>query len=927
MKILTSILLTLPLAGAYAMFALGIVVIYRASRILNLAHGAMAAMPAYLAYSMSGAGLPMTVVFPAAICSGALLGAIVERLVLRPLRAESQTAQTVGTVAVLGVLVAITAKVWGTAPLIAPTLFPKGSFKLGNSVMQYGEIGLLGVSVVVSLALAALLRFTDIGLAMRGAAENPRAASLMGVDPNGTTAAAWAIGGAVAALAGVLLAAVTNLEPYNLPQQVLPAFVAALLGGLGSLGGAMAGALIVGITQGLVQGVGSIGEQPGVAQLVLTILALVVMALRGKRFAGSDEAAGRVPARKPPRKLNLRAPGVWITGVALLAWPWIPLPSSMEGLADSLHGDAALAGIYTVVAVSLVVLTGWVGQISLAQGTFVGLSAFVTGIAVRDLGVPFPLNLPIAAAAAGLAALLLGLVALRVRGLYLAVATLIFGWMADSYLFKQTWLVGEGGSSAIGNTIVGRPGNFPSFDLTQRRIFYYVALAAAAIAIAAAANLRDSRTGRSMFAVRGSELAAASLGINVRRTKLAAFAMSGVLAGVAGNLIMIDQRTANADRFSFKASLLFLSIAAVGGLTRLGGAAAAAALFAGLNELFFRFEFLGGYLEIVSGGLLLAAVLVSSAPARARIAKLTKRGDSHDSAPQAMLSAPQLPERASDSSDASTATLALEVEHVTVQFGGLIALEDATLRVEQQQIVGLIGPNGAGKTTLFNAICGMNSPRAGSVALYGRNVDGLDVHERAAIGIGRTFQAIQLFKEASVHDNLMVATHLHGSTGMLSHMMITGKALRDEEAARERVRAASAICGLDQVLDAKAGDMPFGVLRMVEIARVLVTGSRLMLLDECASGLDERESDRLSELLLALRDGLGMSLLVVEHDVRFVTGLSDRIYVLDQGRMIASGTPAEVRRNPAVVAAYLGTTDEPKTQQGSLSGASAFSSN
>lgn len=917
MKIFTSILLTLPLAGAYSMFALGIVVIYRASRILNLAHGAMAAFPAYVAYSLAQMGLPMFVVLPAAVLFGALLGVAVERAVLHPLREESQTAQTVGTVAVLGVLVAVAAKVWGTASLQAPAVFPKGSFDVGNSVMQYGEVGLLVVSVIVSATLAALLRFTDIGLAMRGAAENPRAASLMGVDPSRTTAGAWALGGAVAALSGVLLAAVTFLEPYTLPQQVLPAFVAALIGGLGSLGGAMAGAFIVGLAQGMVQGIGSLGEMAGIDELVLTIVALIVMATRGRRLAGAEASAARVRAPKPARRFNPRSPWVWLALVAAMAWPWIPFRG---GLGDALHGDAGLAAIYTVIAVSLVVLTGWIGQISLAHGAFVGLSAFVTGLLVREAGISFPFNLPIAAAAAGGAALLLGVVALRVRGLYLAVATLIFGWMADAYLFKQPWLVGEGGSSAIGNTVVGRPGSFPSFDLTQRRIFYYVALAAAAIAVAAAANLRDSRTGRSLFAVRGSELAAASLGINVRRAKLFAFAASGVIAGIAGNLIMIDQRTANADQFSFKASLLFLSIATVGGLTRLGGVAAAAALFAALNEIFFRFEFLGGYLEIVSGALLLVAVLASAGPVRERLRRLLRRPEPA-APPQALLSAPMLPERRPQQTLEDGP--AVEATSITVQFGGLVAVADASLRVGTGQITGLIGPNGAGKTTLFNAICGMNSPSGGSVHIFGHDVTGKDVHERAAMGVGRTFQAIQLFREATVFDNLLVATHLHTTTGPLSHVLLTNRALKDEQDARQRVGEASALVGLDAVLDARVGDLPFGVLRMVEIARVLVGGSRLVLLDECASGLDDRETDRLAALLVALRERLGMSLLIVEHDVRFVTSLCDEIFVLDQGRMIASGTPSQIRRDPAVVAAYLGTEEHAGDAEPALIGVGA----
>jgi branched-chain amino acid transport system ATP-binding protein len=248
----------------------------------------------------------------------------------------------------------------------------------------------------------------------------------------------------------------------------------------------------------------------------------------------------------------------------------------------------------------------------------------------------------------------------------------------------------------------------------------------------------------------------------------------------------------------------------------------------------------------------------------------------------------------------------IEAEDITVRFGGLTAVKDASLRVEAGQIVGLIGPNGAGKTTLFNAISGLNSPTAGRVRLYGHDVTDLPVHERAAFGLGRTFQVIQLFPELTVFENLLVATHLHNPSHLLTNIVVTAKSLRAELAAEETCRRVVRFLGLEEIADRPVAGLPFGTLRMVEIGRALVTGAPTVMLDEPASGLDNTETDRLSELLLYVRAELGLSILLIEHDVKMVTSVSDYMYVLNRGEILAAGLPVDIQRNPAVVAAYLG---------------------
>ncbi|MHB8341996.1 MAG: ABC transporter permease, partial [Mycobacteriales bacterium] len=616
------LLLALPLIGAYAILALGTVVVFRASRVLNLAHGAMAVLPAYVVYAASEHGLPLVVAVPLGIAAGAGLGAAIERLFVRPLARQGPTAQTVGTVAVYGLVVAGVAQGFGSGSLRAPNLFPAGGPTVSGTLLAWGALGLFVVSLAVAAACLALFRYTRVGLWMRGAAENPTAAALMGINPQRMARFAWLLGGALAGLAGVLLAPVTSLNPYSLSLQMLPAFVAALIGGLDSLVGAVVGAAVVGAAQGLVPafalvpGLRSLADQVGMPQLVLTVLALVVMYRRGQRFSVAEGTGSITTGGAPTRPRSTFDPALAPvrTGrrrlfllallAALVAWPFIQLPSILQVTTFSLLGDAITAGGYFLVAASLVMLTGWVGQISLAQASFVGIAAFATAKLASATGIGFPVSLLITAVLSGAICAGLGVVALRVRGLYLAVATLIFAWMADSYLFIVPWFGGVGGSTSVTTHAVGVAGGFPFFDVTDRKTGYFLLLAAAASVLFGLLNLRDSKTGRALGAIRGSETAAASLGVDVVRTKLFAFALAGFIAGIGGNLAITQQVTIVPAEFSLSVSLLFLAIAVVGGLRSLGGAIASACLFAGLNEVFFRVPALGRYLQLVSALLL-----------------------------------------------------------------------------------------------------------------------------------------------------------------------------------------------------------------------------------------------------------------------------------------------------------------------------------
>jgi branched-chain amino acid transport system permease protein len=288
------IVLSLPLVGAYALLGLGITVIYQASRVLNLAHGAMAMGGAYATYQLFKWHVPIALAVVGGVAMGALLGIVVERVFVRQLRGSGPTTQTVGTVAALSFAIALASRIWGTLPVSAPRVLPQGALRLGDGFVAWTKLGIFPVALAGGALLFALFKYTDIGLAMRGAAQNRRGAALRGVDPDRTARLAWIIGGATAGLAGILLAGASELDPFSVSLGVLPAFVAALIGGLESMPGVCIGAFIVGTVQGMVPAltqvpkINQLVQGQGAPELVLSVLALLVMGLRGARLVTGD---------------------------------------------------------------------------------------------------------------------------------------------------------------------------------------------------------------------------------------------------------------------------------------------------------------------------------------------------------------------------------------------------------------------------------------------------------------------------------------------------------------------------------------------------------------------------------------------------------------------------------------------------------------
>jgi branched-chain amino acid transport system permease protein len=537
-----------------------------------------------------------------------------------------------------------------------------------------------------------------------------------------------------------------------------------------------------------------------------------------------------------------------------------------------------LGVVYAVVAGSLVVLTGWVGQVSLAQASFMGIGAYVTVAAYHHWDLPFWAGAILGVVATVPVTLVVGLVALRLSGFYLAAATVAFALAMQRFVFQFDWLTG--GSSGFA---APRP-SLPGLVLRSDRSTWCLVVVVAGLLAAGAVKLRRSPLGRTFGAVRTSERAARSLGIDVTRTKLIAFAVSGAIAALGGALYAGVVGRLSPVGFDIAPSVLFLAIALVGGIEYLSGALVGGLAYVLTPELARGVEISGNWVTFILAGLLLVAVavaprgVVGMLQRRTAVVEVDADADEPDTAALDELAARW---------GGRVVPPALALDGATVRFGGVTAVDGVSLEVAPGAVVGLIGPNGAGKTTCFNVLTGFLSPTAGRVLIDGVALRREPPERRAARGLARTFQTPLLFAGETVLGNLLVAARGRAEAG--AEAMVVLRAL-----------------GLAAYADAPVRNLPFGLQRMVEIARALMTRPAVLLLDEPAAGLSGAETDWLGRLLAELPARLGLSVVLIEHDVELVMTVTKRIYVLDFGVLIAAGSPAEVRADPAVQRAYLG---------------------
>ncbi|MGQ0569994.1 MAG: branched-chain amino acid ABC transporter ATP-binding protein/permease [Armatimonadota bacterium] len=560
-------------------------------------------------------------------------------------------------------------------------------------------------------------------------------------------------------------------------------------------------------------------------------------------------------------------------------------------------------GLSSLLAIGLTLLGGAAGQVSLGQAAFYGIGAYVSAMTTLRLGLSPWVAFPLSAAGAAAVAFLLGAPILMLRGHYLALGTLGFNIIVDVVIRNlQDLTGGPTGLTGIPPFQIG--GTVLSGD----RIYYFAVWSLVLGALWLGRNLIDSRIGRALAAIRASEVVAGTLGINPAYYKARVFALSAALAGFAGSLYVHYLSFVSPSPFAFEFSIFVLVMSVIGGIAHLPGAVLGAAVVTLLREFlrdvmprFFRGGASAEY-EIVAFGLLLAGVVVF-APGGAWpfiIRRLRLEAPRPHAVPVAPVeggtdAAPEAAHKAGE--------LVLDIGGLEKRFGGLLAVHNLSFKVHAGEIYAVIGPNGAGKTTAFNLISGVLHPTGGSIRLAGERVEQLPAYRIATMGVARTFQTPRVFPDLSVLDNVLVGMHRHLRAGFAPSMLhLSGR--EEAEAAGQAMNVLGQV-GLATHAAQPAGALPFGQQRLLEMARALATRPRLLLLDEPASGLSAAERRALVALIRRIRAG-GVTVLLVEHDVRLVMGIADRVLVLNHGERIAEDIPSHVQRDPRVIAAYLG---------------------
>ncbi|HEX5266610.1 MAG TPA: ATP-binding cassette domain-containing protein [Acidimicrobiales bacterium] len=933
------------------LLAVGLVLVYKANRFLNLAHAQLGTLSALLlAKWVLDWGWSWWVAFILAVVVGVVTGLLVERFFIGALRKRAAT-----PVRLLLMSVALSFVLLGLTfvPSLGPDVTKAPMFPQPfNSHAAIGGVVLTGMWILTAflvpilvVGLALFLRFTTIGKGIRAAANNPDAARLCGISVSKVSAITWGLAGGLSAVSAVMQA--PTQPSFNLPSLgpylLMLTLGAAAFGAFVSLPAAFGGGIVLGLIS---QNVSAITSDASEAELAVFVTILLVVFLRGRAigrvFSLTGGLAEATPVTRIPAVLRssplVRYQRVWMGAAAVLVALIFPKFPYFDTAGHRFL--LILVLVYALIGIGLTMLIGWAGQVSLGHFAVVGLAAYLAARWGPHWSLPAVI---LAAGLIGAAVMVLvGLPALRVGGLALAVTTMAFAVICADWLYRQDW-VGSSQSFVNINPIpLGPALGTPSSQLSV----YYVALALLVLGGAGAGALRKWGPGRLVIATRDNENAVSAFGIAPATVKLMILAVSGLYAAVAGVMWADAWKVASPDQFTADLSVAIIAIPVIGGLGSVAGAVAAAVtiymgtffigpslsgvfgnfghnlgfqlFLAGIGQVVVLLQWprgLAGVFQVVWQKYLerraplvetWAPVLAAEEPEVAVPPSGVPELPSGSVALPALSAGTRRPVRASSPGRNGKAPV-LATEAIQVRFGGVVALDDPDINVRPGEIVGLIGPNGAGKTTLMNVVSGVLRPDRGSVRIYGREMADLPPDFRAAFGVARTFQDARLFGGLTVTETLQVAMAYHHKVGAVSAMLASPWAQVAE--VRTRMAADEIIdrFGLRPWADTLTSELSTGTRRICDLAAQMAAGPELLLLDEPTAGVAQREAEAFGPLLRRIRDELDCSVLIVEHDMPLLMGLCDRVYAMESGRVIAEGSPVEIRNNPRVVESYLGT--------------------
>lgn len=888
-------ILGLGSGSIYALLAFGLVLIYRGSGTINLAHGHFAVLAAYLTYQVGSAERLDAPIWVAAIVSIAVCAAVggaVQLLVMRPLRTASPLARVIATLGVLTIINEALTLAYGADQRFVKPILPTSSVSIGSFTFSQGSLWLMGIAVVAMVVLELFSRRSRLGLAISASAENPSAASALGWSPDMLAMFTWIAGGALAGLAGVLVTTVAKgyFNIGSLSFLIVSGLACALFAQFKSYGLALFAGWFIAVAQSEATRYIDITGLGDVIPLAFIVLVLVV---RGRGLPVRGLATDRLPNVGSGR---IR-PGVVIPLTVVVVFLILRANDF-----DKLQA-VVIAATTCIVALSIVVLTGYAGQLSLAQMALAGIGAYAAGRLVAGHGWTFGPALIIGVLVAAAAGFVFGLPALRTRGVNLTVVTFGMGFAVFAALFSSTKLTG--GNS---QTVIPDQKLFGWQIDTTLNLNHYAAICAIAFVVAAigVANLRRGRTGRRLLAVRANERAAASLGVSVFSAKLYAFTLAAAIAGLGGVLYAFSYPTIlYGELFGPFTSINVLTVAVVGGIGWVAGPVWGSTIAAGgISVILFgagntdTFK----YLPLAGGVLLIVLLIVSQNGLAAAVSRLVP-----EKWRRWRLRPPAPDHEAGDPVPIKQESLV--VEGIVQKFGGVTALDGVSVALEPGRVLGLMGPNGAGKTTLIDVVTGYARPTSGRVNLAGTDVTRWAPSRRARRGLGRTFQALELFDDLTVRENLLAASEKRDFRAYLTDLVWPGRA-------RMTATTWSVVqeMGIEDLLDSRPDELSYGQRRLVAIARTVAMRPSVVLLDEPGAGLDENETRELGVLVRRLADEWGMAVLLIEHDVAMVLEVADHVLVLEHGTPIFDGAPEQFAKSDRVRKAFLGVSLEEESQ-------------
>ena len=898
----------------YGLLAVGLVLVYRSNRIINFAHGEVGAFAAaiFLLASLK-TGLNYYLLLPVALVVGAGASAAAEVVVVRRLRKAPKLMSIVATLGVGQFLVVFGLLVNAQASNADAYPQPAGlpSFRVGGLIITpaYSAMLVLGPAAVV--ALAAFLKYSKYGVAIRCAAANPEAARMAGIPAARMSALTWGLAGALSALTAVLTAPTNQTSGGLGPGLLLRALAVAVLARMDSLPLALAGGVGLGVIE---QTLLWNKPQSGLVELVLFGLILFAL-LTQKQRGGREEEKGSWAAVQAFRPIPEAMQKVWAVrnlglcvGIAFFAL------AAAAPLFLSNPTSTSLTTIlgFSVVGLSVGIVTGLGGQLSLGQFGIAAVGAWASYEVSRRFG-HFELAFLYAGLAGALVSLVIGLPALRIRGLFLTVTTLSFALVVPTFFLQQEWIFGSGVDP--GRPVVG------STALDSGRLYYWFALPVLALATLISWNVRRGGFSRLLIAVRDNEEAARAFTVRASVVKVQGFLLAGFIAGLGGALIGHSVSQVAASTFPTAASISVVAMAVIGGISVLAGPLIGAAFVIGVPA-FVPLDS-AGLVASALGQLLIIMYLpagLGSLAERVRdpiVKRLGRRagldvdaiysevataagsaaGGERTRVRERRLPVPTVERLRPEGS------VLLDVQGLRKSFGGVHAVRGVDFDVRVGETLGLIGPNGAGKTTTFELLGGFQRADAGRVIFQGEDITDLGPEARARKGLIRSFQDAALFPTLTVRETVRLSLEREHPTSFLASALGLPAGERAKQALTNDLLD---FMGLGSYRSLQIGELSTGTRRITEIACLVAMRPTLLLLDEPAAGVAQRETEALGRLLEDLKRQLQATLVIIEHDIPMIMRMSDRIVAMADGEVIAYGPPAEVRNSPAVVEAYLG---------------------